>query len=208
MANMNNIHKTTNNNNNQNPYPYTYSPLRNPYNVPNQIFTYERLSWVYIVFYCVTMFNIIFSIIDVLLSFSDFDCRNIINPEMPSLTIGTWLQVSGFFGICYSILTTISVFYIVQFLEYNDHHRKCQCGIKILYGCCVVFIVAWNMFGIYIFFSYYQSVCNVKMITDYMWVRLSLGLVVNFGSFVIAFCSNFLVTDSNIRSYFYSITTE
>lgn len=203
---MSNTHNTHNN-----PYPYTYSPLRNPYNVPNQIYTYERLSWVYILFYCVTIFNIIFSIIDVLLSFSDFDCRDIINPEMPSLSIGKWLQASGFFGIVYSILTTIYVFYIIQFLDYNEYNerqKKCQCGFKILYACCLIFIVVWNMFGIYIFFSYYQSVCNVKMITDYMWVRLSLGLVVNFGCFMISFCSNFLVTDLNIRSYFYSITTE
>lgn len=188
---------------------YQYSPIRNPYNVTEHVVTHERLSWFYSFFCSVTMTNIILSIIDLLLSFSEFDCKNTLYPTM-SLTLGTWLQVSSIYGLFYSISMILSVFYLIQWYEYSDQNsgRKYHYILKILYVIFTVGMLIWSVIGIYIFTTYYWSICNVTLIVDYLWIRLGLGILSNTAFFVTTICSTYLVADHNIRSYFYNVYTD
>lgn len=188
-------------------FPYSYTQVRNPYNPVEQLVTYERLSWIYTFFFMVNIANMILSIIDLLFSLSEFDCKNTINPIFTSITLGKWLITSSIFGLFYSIFSMMSIFYLIQFYEYNEpnFHRKCQTTLKILYITCILFLMIWNVFGFFIFYGFYSSVCTSSVILTYMWIRLFLGSSINTIFFFTSLISNFFINDNSIRSYFYQI---
>jgi hypothetical protein len=117
----------------------------------------------------IAIFCLPFVICDLYFAYNDISCQYDSNPV--GITLSTWLKTSGFVVTGYLILFLV----LVQYSLNNECNKFLLNVIKYIFS---GFLLAWIIVGSVIFWKYLEpsGTCN-KTISDYMWVRLIIGLV-------------------------------
>lgn len=110
-----------------------------------------------------------FIFVDLYLGFSDNSCLYI-NTGSINMSINTWLLVIGFYNSGLLILLS----YII--LKKKDLIPNWIIFYKFMMFVSKVFTLVWLIIGAVIFWKYTEPYCS-KMMTEYMWCRLIIGLI-------------------------------
>ena len=136
----------------------------------------------------ITFFVFIGSILDLIFSYSFINnCQTVVDPHL-MITLDMWLRVSGIFGTIYHIIYCISILYFFNMTEEQNYTRSgwicfpteyCFYCSKFIMTSLSSMMLAWMTIGLYMYISFYQTICSPLFFNVYMWTRLSTGIFVS-----------------------------
>lgn len=176
-----------------------------PVGQAGQYTTHERVSYLlglFLASMCI-LFN--FSLCNVLMYHTNIACKDM--SSSMGMTLSVWLQVDGISGIIYTLFSLIFLFVLFEIYEKTRTIQIVENTIKGLFIAQTLFLFLWSLIGMYMMGSYYEMACQIPFFKTYMWVKISISIVLS-TVWLILFCVKLKTFfNDKIRSYFYQINT-